>query len=92
MVRPPGDHLRLYFGPSCEKPTGGGGLSPLDLDGIAKGKAMPGMTKQGVIYAIGYPPPHETPDLERDTWTYWTSRFDTIEVSFADGIVTAIED
>lgn len=51
------------------------------------------MTRQGVIYAIGYPPRHVNPSLERGDWTYWESRFDRIIVEFDEnGIVTGMRD
>jgi len=51
---------------------------------------MVGMSKEGVVFAIGYPPPHETPRLEGDQWRYWKRRFDSILVHFENGRVTRI--
>lgn len=78
--------LRQYFGRDCEK-NKQQALSAIDQRGIKLGKALPGMTKQGVIYAIGYPPSHRTPTLEGDQWVYWRSKVVTDRVVFADGIV-----
>ena len=43
-----------------------------------------GMTKEGVIFAIGYPPRHVNPDLDSYQWTYWKSRFNRFVVEFDD--------
>ncbi|PNU20649.1 hypothetical protein C2E25_06285 [Geothermobacter hydrogeniphilus] len=53
-------------------------FSTLDKEGIAKGKVLPGMTREGVMTALGYPATHRTPSLEAATWIYWTNRFGTI--------------
>jgi len=85
-------HLLKYFGSSCN-PGDVLSLSDTDQAGIREGKASPGMTRQGVIYAIGYPPPHITPDLDAAQWTYWKSRFDRMIVVFDEGgRVVAIRD
>lgn len=82
-------HLRRYFGETCDP---GDASSPEDRAGIAAGTVSVGMTKAGVIKAIGYPPPHATPDLEAQQWRYWRSRFDTFLVRFEDGRVTWVRD
>jgi eukaryotic-like serine/threonine-protein kinase len=66
-------------------------LSAVDQQGIRAGRALPGMTKEGVILAIGYPPPHRTPSLQGDAWRYWVSRSATVVVQFKDGRVARIE-
>ncbi len=71
----------LYFGPSCDRATIDR-LSAIDRKGIEQGEALPGMTRQGVIYAVGYPPSHRTPSMKSDRWVYWTSRFVTDVVQF----------
>lgn len=69
------------------------GLSPLDLEGVKAGKAMVGMTKDGVLTALGYPASHRTPTLQSREWTYWKNRFTTLVVVFDEkGIVTAIRE
>lgn len=91
MLYTPEQHLAMYFGAQCEPPEARG-LTPIDLDGIAQGKALPGMTKAGVVYAIGYPPRHATATLDLDEWTYWKNRWDRQLVVFADGVVAEIKD
>ena len=68
-------------------------MSDIDKKGIEDGKAYMGMTKDGVMMALGYPATHKTPSPEENTWTYWTNRFGTLEVVFDNnGIVTDIID
>lgn len=67
------------------------GLSELDREGVAAGKALVGMSREGVMTALGYPATHRTPSLDAMTWTYWTNRFKTIAVDFDDaGKVKAV--
>ncbi len=68
-------------------------LSEKDQKGIKDGIASQGMTKNGVMTALGYPATHRTPSLESNTWVYWGNRFKTIAVTFDDkGIVTTIQE
>lgn len=57
-------------------------FSAVDKKGIAAGKALVGMSRDGVMTALGYPAIHRTPSLEARTWVYWTNRFGTIAVNF----------
>jgi hypothetical protein len=82
-------HLRRYFGDHCDH---GYALSDEDRAGIEAGTVSAGMTRAGVIKAIGYPPPHATPDLEAPQWRYWRSRFDTFVVQFENGQVVWVRD
>lgn len=81
-------HLARYFGESCDA---GASLGAADREGIAAGRVAPGMTKAGVIKAIGYPPPHATPNLESPQWRYWKNRFDTFIVHFEGETVTSVQ-
>ena len=88
---PISDHLDRFFGKTCdtkkiEK------MSQVDQEGISQGRVIPGMTKEGVILAIGYPPEHATPSLEANAWRYWKNRFNTMLVHFVDGKVMRIQD
>jgi len=58
------------------------------VSAIKEGVLKLGMTKEQVVMARGYPPGHKTPSLERDTWTYWSSRFVMQTIVFADGVLT----
>ncbi len=80
-------HDERIFGDSC--PTD---FSELDQSGIAQGTALPGMTRAGVLAALGYPPDHETPSTQAAQWKYWRSRLDTFTVVFKGDTVAKIKD
>ena len=89
-AEPFNDHLLRFFGSQCDV-ADVERLSDADQEGIRNGEAAPGMTRQGVIYAIGYPPRHVNPSLETGDWTYWRHRFDRFIVQLdEDGVVTGI--
>lgn len=68
-------------------------FSKEDRKGIEEGKAYAGMTREGVLTALGYPAQHRTPSLNSGTWIYWTNRFGTLSVDFnAKGRVTKVTD
>ena len=92
LIREPfGDHLARYFGTACPRKAIDA-LPELDRQGITHGKPFVGMSKQGVIFAMGYPPPHATVSLEANRWIYWTNRFNKLAVLFDDNArVIAIE-
>lgn len=69
---------------TSSKPVSYSGLSKQDKKGIADGKAYKGMTRKGVMAALGYPAVHKTPSLDSKTWVYWANRFKTIGVDFND--------
>lgn len=74
-----------------DKPFTPQGLSALDQKGVQKGKALKGMTKKGVMTALGYPASHETPSLNDSQWKFWRNRFRTVVVEFnSQGIVTNV--
>jgi hypothetical protein len=85
------DHLARYFGTRCPR-AAIDQLPELDRRGIRLGQALIGMTKAGVVFALGYPPPHATPSLDADRWLYWTNRFDKLAILFDEqGRVLAIQ-
>jgi len=71
------------------------GLSKVDQDGIYEGRALVGMSKQGILIALGNPPEFANKkDLMavRD-WHYWESRHDKLIISFnREGLVSRIID
>lgn len=78
---------------SSATPYNAQGLSELDRKGVAAGKALVGMSRDGVMAALGYPAAHKTPSLESTTWTYWTNRFGTLAVDFdSKGKAKAVRD
>ena len=52
------------------------------LKQIEAGQVEPGMTKDQVLMAIGYPAAHRTPTLEGSTWHYWHNRWVQFDVYF----------
>lgn len=84
-------NINKYFGPSCDR-AAIATMSAVDQQGIQEGAILPGMTKRGVTLAVGFPPPVRTPTLDLDTWTYWQSRVNRLEVYFTGGVVTGVRD
>jgi len=76
------DYIDLIMSP---EPVNYMGLTAEDQQGIQQGKAMQGMTKQGVMIALGYPAKHRTPSLEDNTWAYWNGRFGEPKLVRFDG-------
>ncbi len=65
------EYLDLILSP---EPVSYMDLTAEDEQGIQQGRALIGMTKQGVMIALGYPAKHRTPSLEENTWAYWKGR------------------
>ena len=59
-------------------------LSRIDQKGISDGKAYPGMSKDGVRIALGYPALHRTPSLNENVWIYWYDRFQAMTITFSE--------
>ena len=86
------DHLKRFFGPSCPRDEIES-LSEIDRQGIREGQAIVGMTRRGVILAMGHPPRHVNPDPSAPTFMYWKSRFNRVQIQFGpDGLVSSIKD
>lgn len=77
---------------TSSKPFDLGAFSRTDRKGIKAGKAYKGMTKKGVIAALGYPPVHKVLSLEDNTWTYWKDRYRTTLIEFSGGKVSRIRE
>ncbi len=75
--------LSTYFGTECDSDKVST-MSELDRQGIRKGLPLAGMTRQGILYAMGRPPVHANPDLESSTWMYWLNRFKRQAIDFDD--------
>ena len=81
---------QAYFGPKCDQAKIKS-LSKADQDGIASGRANVGMTREGVLLALGRPPFHANPNLDVPEWMYWRNRFGRMAVQFDDkGKVTNV--
>lgn len=82
------EYVNLITSPT---PVSYEGLSDVDQQGIQAGKAIAGMSKQGVMIALGYPAKHRTPSTDGNVWVYWKGRHDSYAVEFDDsGKVAAI--
>ncbi len=58
-------------------------LSELDKDGIYEGVAKPGMSKVGVLFALGHPPEYVVPKpMKAREWTYWHNRIQKQYITF----------
>jgi hypothetical protein len=75
------DYIDTIMSPT---PVSYEGLSAVDQEGIKAGRAMVGMTKQGVMIALGYPAKHETPSTDLNAWTYWKGRYNRLVVNFGE--------
>jgi hypothetical protein len=62
-------------------------FTKLELKGIRTAQALPGMSKDAVVAALGVPLAHQTPTLEMDEWKYWKSSWSTFIVYFKNGKV-----
>jgi len=51
-------------------------------DAIFRGVVIPGMTREQVLIAAGYPPTHRTFTLDSNVWHLWASRHGRYEVHF----------
>jgi hypothetical protein len=81
----------LYFGKACDKARMQK-LGKIDQDGIKSGQPKVGMTRDGVLFAMGRPPFHANPDLASNSWRYWRNRFSQMVVNFGeDGRVESIQ-
>lgn len=58
--------------------------APAVREAVAAGRVRPGMTREQVAMALGYPSPNDTRDLDSPVWRYWTTVDDTpLELEFA---------
>ena len=64
-------------------------LSAIDQKGISEGRPYNGMSKKGVMVALGYPLPSKTASPNANTWYYWENRFDNYPVKFENDLVVS---
>lgn len=67
-------------------------FSRLEQENIQAGRVAKGMSKLGVITAIGYPPITQTSSTQMNRWTYWSSRFNRFIVEFQGDKVNQIQE
>lgn len=58
---------------------------------IEKSTVAPGMSRDQVVMALGYPPGDRTPSLESSTWTYLPGPGETLVVYFDGGRVSSVQ-
>jgi hypothetical protein len=83
-------NIAKYFGPKCDS-AALAAMTGVNHQGILEGKALVGMSKQAVIFAIGYPPSSSTPNLSSERWVYWSSRSQSFGVEFTDSLVARVQ-
>ncbi|EWH10602.1 lipoprotein [Catenovulum agarivorans DS-2] len=84
------ENFNEFFGESCDK-AAVSKLSAIDQEGIKSGIPKVGMSKQGILFAMGRPPIHANPNLDANTWMYWLNKFKRQAIEFNDkGIVTKV--
>jgi hypothetical protein len=67
------------------------GSYPKDIQGaILQGKVCPGMNREQVIMALGYPRTDETPTLAMKEWKYWALGDEYVVVWGEDGLVDEV--
>ena len=66
-------------------------FEPKVRDAIVAGRLLPGMTRDQVTMALGWPITSENPRLEAPVWRYWLSAFSEYQVAFdAEGKVRKV--
>ncbi|MEM9056301.1 MAG: hypothetical protein AAGD86_02415 [Pseudomonadota bacterium] len=84
------DVLGNYFGTECEADKVSA-MNDADKRGIREGLPYVGMTKQGILLAMGRPPQHATPRLDTSVWMYWLNRYKRQAIHFDEnGVVDRI--
>ncbi|MED5618420.1 hypothetical protein [Ideonella sp. BN130291] len=58
------------------------GFSPKMRKAIESARVMPGMTREQVLMAVGYPVSSENPQLDAKIWRFWLSSFAEFQVVF----------
>jgi hypothetical protein len=89
MHMTPEKHLDLVFARECPK-AALDAMSEVDKNGIRAGRVQRGMTRNGVLVALGYPPDHANPTLDAESWRYWINRWKTLVVVFDGDVVSDI--
>jgi hypothetical protein len=85
---------KLYFSEEDPKARDGefSRFSAKEKENIENGTIEPGMGKEAVTAAYGYPPRHRTPALTSNVWNYWDARSIRRVVSFKNNRVIKHEE
>lgn len=60
-------------------------------EAIRIGRVVPGMNREQVLIAVGYPPTHHTPDLDAPVWHFWATRTGRYQVVWSpEGLVKEV--
>jgi hypothetical protein len=88
------ENFKLFFAKSCDAVKAKiKTLSKVDQKGIKLGKPQVGMTKEGILIALGRPPIHATPSLDAANWLYWNNKWTKDLLEFDEkGILKQIID
>ena len=84
LEKPVSAYLDLIL---SETPMDYSSLSDTDKKGISAGKPYVGMSKEGILAALGYPLPRDTKSLDSNAWRYWKGRTNSYMVRFNNNIV-----
>lgn len=80
---------RLFTSQSFKQLTAG--FSTLELECVKEGEVKPGIRKEAVLVAYGYPPEHLTHSIKENAWSYWITRFKRQIIIFNDnGVVEKV--
>lgn len=61
-------------------------------EAIQSSRITPGMSREQVLMALGYPISSETPHLDARVWKYWLWTFSPFDVHFGDdGLVSRVQ-
>ncbi len=60
------------------------GMSKSEILAVKRGELVEGMSKRATIVSYGYPPEHETYNLEDNVWIYWMHKFKRKKICFDD--------
>ena len=75
------NNISKYFGRECDKEKIDQ-LNDIDKKGISNGRPYVGMSRQGIVYAMGYPPLAKNANLNANRLYYWKNRFNRIVLFF----------
>ena len=75
------DNLANFVVKTCDKAKVAT-LSELDKAGIKSALPKVGMSKDGILFAMGRPPIHATTSLGSATWMYWLNRWKKLAIEF----------
>jgi hypothetical protein len=79
-------HLNRTFASPCPDIRA---MTAIDQQGVQAAQPYVGMSRQAVVFALGYPPDHKTATLEQSPWTYWGQRGE-VQVHFMGDTISQV--